>query len=359
MPSHDHESAHTETDDLDQTSLDEAIVRGREDRALEQLLDDEAAKEERRLTEPARREAREQLARLRAASQPVQTLRVDTPYAGDDLVGQSIGIPGAGILGYLVGDQLHPPMVADDVMWSDGERWERGARAHTRAVLDLLNLKRGSRVIDIGCGVGGPARQAVDEFKVHVIALTNSPLHASTAQMAIDRNPQWSRNIDVLLHDCQQPFPTEGADAAFSLNMIYHIADRPSLLRNAFRALRPGGRLVIDDWMLTNAHDIEARSELKYHFQSEHFAEAIEIEEQILTAGFRITEVVDVGHVGRAQMNNHFHRELWRVFAPRIIANFPEWGSRMVQDFATAVLLTIRLYNENRLTYRRIGATRP
>jgi len=104
-------------------------------------------------------------------------LRTGDQHYQSDPVGAARQLPGAGILAWLTGDQLHPPMLDDDRMWRDGDSWAEGAR---RYVLDLghaASLAPGEHVLDIGCGLSGPARVLVREFGVRVTGITNSRAH--------------------------------------------------------------------------------------------------------------------------------------------------------------------------------------
>ena len=46
------------------------------------------------------------------------------------------------------------------------------------------------------------------------------------------------------------PFPPDTFDVVFSKEAILHIADKPALMAEVFRVLRPGGRFLASDWLL-------------------------------------------------------------------------------------------------------------
>jgi len=148
--------------------------------------------------------------------------------------------------------------------------------------------------------------------------------------------------------------------------MLYHIDDKEALLNNARDALGRSGRIVIDDWMLVNPGDTEARDDLSYHWFSSHFAVPRLLEEALERSRFRIVEVRDLGHIGRTYLARHVERQMWTYFAPIIAADFPDSvgdlgesgisGMQMVHDFCEAIAVTAELYRQNRLTYQRIVA---
>ncbi len=286
-------------------------------------------------------------------------------YEDADPVGARVGLPGGGLHAYLTGDLLHPPMVPDEEMWRDGRLWRKGAQEHVHAVARLAGVGLGSRVLDVGCGLGGPARLLVSYYGARVTATTSSVQHAATARRLSASKPRLKRNIHIVVGDCQDSLPEGQFDAAISINMVYHVKRKVDFFRNVYRVLRPGGRFVLDDWMLTPLATADDRDELNYHFQSRHFTCTREVEGQLLQAGFPpVSLLEDVGGVGRGPMAKHFEQQMRRHFAPAIRADWPgdsgsapgaaAWGSQMLEEWIAAVNVTLRLYKEHRMTYRRL-----
>jgi cyclopropane fatty-acyl-phospholipid synthase-like methyltransferase len=277
-------------------------------------------------------------------------------YPKDDSTGRARGLPGAGVLAYLTGDQLHPMMIDDEGVWADGRRWVEGAVEHTRAAARFARVQPGERVLDIGCGVGGPARTLATEFGTTVYAISNVPHMLETARERTDA--ALADAVEFELHDCEVPYVRSGFDLAWSMNMIYHVADKPAMLRNAYDALRPGGRLMIEDWMLTPLATEADVMELEYHFESGAYARVDELVRELLAAQFTLTAVEDLGHVGRTHMARHFEPQMNDYFRPQVVAEDEEWGNATVDDFIEAVAATIRMYEARSMTYVRLLATR-
>ena len=265
-------------------------------------------------------------------------------------------IPGAGPLGYLVKDQLHPPMVDDELLWKDGSRWHEGAIRHTLEAVSLCGLQQGNRVLDVGCGVGGPARTLVDCFGVHVFGINISSLQLETCSAINQTNVEWKHNITVVEQDCQSPYPWEDLDCAISLNMLYHVPDQSAMLKHVFNSLREGGKLLLDDWMLTPRANDDDRRELGRHFVSDHFAVREDLISTVADHGFRIRRFVELGHIGRTHLANHFKTVFEKDFRSLIEKEYGPYGHQVANDLVDGIDFSIRLYREEKLTYCRILA---
>jgi cyclopropane fatty-acyl-phospholipid synthase-like methyltransferase len=283
-------------------------------------------------------------------------------YPGEDYVGARRGLGGAGILAYVTGDQLHPPMVDDADVWADGRRWKEGAVRHTLEAAQFAKVAPGERVLDIGCGIAGPARTLVDQFAVEVLGVSTNARMVKSAQELNHRKASWSERIRIIYHDCQQPYPDRDLDLGWSMNMLYQVPDHAAMLACARQALAPSGRLMVEDWMLTETAVAADREEMQAQFGHPGYelnvARTTEFDRQLAEQQFTIERIQDLGHVGRTYLARHFKREFDRVVRPELEADFGAQGRRWADEWTAAVDATIRLYQSGALTYRRVLARR-
>jgi sterol 24-C-methyltransferase/phosphoethanolamine N-methyltransferase len=127
------------------------------------------------------------------------------------------------------------------------DQWHYHGTDAIRAAAEALGLGPASRVLDVGAGIGGPARYLAHTTGCHVTALELQPeLH----QIGVDltRRSALEGRVTHLCGDAlTYKLPLAEFDAAVSWLAILHIADRPRLFARLARALRAGGQCYVED----------------------------------------------------------------------------------------------------------------
>src|SRR3954453_10765929 len=122
----------------------------------------------------------------------------------------------------------------------------RGVLA-TGELVALLNPEPGERLLDIGSGIGGPARWIASRCGVHVTGVDLTPEFCAAARVLNDACGM--TDLVTIIEGGALGLPVRDAafDRAYSQNVIMNIADKPRFYREAFRALRPGGLLALSN----------------------------------------------------------------------------------------------------------------
>ncbi len=120
-----------------------------------------------------------------------------------------------------------------------------------RAVRAALALRQGERVLDIGSGSGLLAHEMAAEVgalgSVDGIDPSESMLVLARRRRPLDG----AAEIRFVAGDaCALPFADGSFDAAVATQVYEYVQDMPAALGEAFRVLRPGGRLLVldTDW---------------------------------------------------------------------------------------------------------------
>lgn len=132
--------------------------------------------------------------------------------------------------------------------------WARGAGTAREAQEDFVHEliaraphPRGCRVLDAGCGVGGPATLLAQDYGALVEGVNIVGEQVTWARQFIAGNGL-TRQIRVHLASAMNlPFRSAAFDVVFCLEAAHCFADKPRFLREALRVLRPGGRLLFAD----------------------------------------------------------------------------------------------------------------
>jgi SAM-dependent methyltransferase len=120
----------------------------------------------------------------------------------------------------------------------------RGVLA-TEEMAAMLDPRADDRVLDIGSGIGGPARWIAARCGCHVTGIDLTPEFCAAAE-ALTAACGLARRVRIVQGSgLDLPFSEASFDAAFSQNVVMNIADKPRFYREAFRVLRPGGRFAL------------------------------------------------------------------------------------------------------------------
>ena len=109
----------------------------------------------------------------------------------------------------------------------------------------LDQLARGSRVLDVGCGIGGSARILARDYGLDVLGISISPGQIQRAQ---DLTPAGLSCRFAVMDALNLQLPDGSFDAVWSVEAGPHMPDKQRYADELLRVLRPGGLLAVADW---------------------------------------------------------------------------------------------------------------
>jgi cyclopropane-fatty-acyl-phospholipid synthase len=135
---------------------------------------------------------------------------------------------------------LDPLMIYSCAFWSNTENLDEAQENKLRLVFDKLGLEPGMKLLDIGCGWGGTARFAAENYGASVVAITISREQAEFASTRC-------RNLDVDISLMDYRRLKGSFDRIASLGMLEHVGYKNyrTFFDTALRCLKPDGRLLV------------------------------------------------------------------------------------------------------------------
>jgi cyclopropane fatty-acyl-phospholipid synthase-like methyltransferase len=119
--------------------------------------------------------------------------------------------------------------------------------AATVELADKLPIRAGQHILDIGCGLGGPARYIARRFQCNVSGLdiTAPFVEAGNKLTALLR---MERQVKIELGDGQHlPYPDAAFDGAYTQHVTMNVADRARFFSEAYRVLKPGAFFALTE----------------------------------------------------------------------------------------------------------------
>ena len=115
----------------------------------------------------------------------------------------------------------------------------------------LDKLPRGSRVLDVGCGIGGSSRILANYYGFNVTGITISPAQVKRAK---ELTPNECKCNFKVMDALDLKFEEGSFDGVWSVEAGAHMNNKTKFADQMLRTLRPGGYLALADW---NSRDLQ------------------------------------------------------------------------------------------------------
>lgn len=157
-----------------------------------------------------------------------------------------------------------------------------------------LPQKPGMSVLDIGCGIGGPACFIAARTGAVVTGVTNSQTGAAEAERVARDRGLGERVSFRVAEATDLPFADASYDVIWSCEAIHNVQDKAPAVRELSRVLRPGGTVVLGDLFLRRpaaSSSLESLAQFSFHLTT-----ADDLISLLQTCGVRVHESIDIGH---------------------------------------------------------------
>ena len=166
-----------------------------------------------------------------------------------------------------------------------------GTRSIERAI-KKLKINEKSKILEIGSGLGGPARCIAQQTGASVTALEIQADHHRVAEDLTKRC-----NLDHLIHHVNEDFLQFTSeckfDALVSWLAIYHIPNRTKLLEISSKILKPKGYFFTEDFALHKPLSDSETEDLRKNFYANHLVSYHDFEKEFTNSDFELLELQD------------------------------------------------------------------
>lgn len=163
-----------------------------------------------------------------------------------------------------------------------------GGREAVKELSASMGIESGMHLLDVGCGVGGPARYFA-ERGCHVtgIDLTEAFIHAArklTDLVHLSDRARFQQGSAL-----EMPFASGSFDAAYTIHVGMNIEDKARMFREVARVLKPGGRFGIFDIMRVGSAELVFPTPWALTSDTSFTSTVADYRHALEAAGFQIT----------------------------------------------------------------------
>jgi ubiquinone/menaquinone biosynthesis C-methylase UbiE len=120
-------------------------------------------------------------------------------------------------------------------------------RVATAELADRLGVAAGMKVLDVGCGIGGPSRYIAATYDCHVVGIDLTEEFCRVAALLAERAGLGERVEYHPGNALAMPFADASFEVVYTQHVAMNIEDKARLYREVWRLLKPGGRFGIFD----------------------------------------------------------------------------------------------------------------
>lgn len=219
--------------------------------------------------------------------------------------------------------------------------------ATERRIADEGGFRAGMKVLDVGCGIGGPALNIAEHSGAHVTGVNIVEHHIEVAKQRAAERGLADKTAFVLMDGMELEFPDNHFDAVYVFEAGCHMPDKPRFYHGCARVLKPGGVFVGMDWLrkdgLSPADEATYIEPICRHFSVPQLISLNELSQYLTDAGLTVEQVEDVTTWGNILRN-------WELVDSKIVQGlrrFVPWlippTERLLADGGTSLSKAARV----------------
>lgn len=136
-----------------------------------------------------------------------------------------------------------------------GENFHASVARHEHYLAYKAGIQEGDLVLDVGCGVGGPASEIARFTGCNIIGLNNNDYQIAKANWNAKRNNLANQLQFVKGDFMQMDFDSNTFDKVYAIEATCHAPKLEGVYSEIYRVLKPGGTFAVYEWVMTENYD--------------------------------------------------------------------------------------------------------
>lgn len=200
-------------------------------------------------------------------------------------------------------------------IWENGIKTFAESLANTNRVLaNLAKITESDHVLDAGCGVGGAAIHLAQTQNAQITGITLSSKQVDYATATAIRLGLSNKVSFHMMNYTQTTFENESFDVVWACESVSSAQNKSDFVREAYRLLKKGGRLIVSDFFLTDEKQEDRYDWIRKWQDSwgmNNLVTSAYFISELVTAGFIIKENLDYTDKVRKSAKRLYKASIW------------------------------------------------
>lgn len=118
-----------------------------------------------------------------------------------------------------------------------------------------MGLQENMKVLDVGCGVGGPAREIIKFTGANVMGFNNNDYQIERSLYYAQKEGVAEKYSATKGDFMQMELPENSFDAVYAIEATVHAPNLQGVYEQIYRVLKPGGVFGVYEWLMTDKYD--------------------------------------------------------------------------------------------------------